>query len=610
MLIKYEIEMKSKLFFLAFLSLSVVSCTLEPMFPVPVADERMVDVSVEMGVCAQTRSSYVGAVDRIVDWTVFAYLDGKLCLEHYSSQGSRIRLMTGVPYHFYAVANMGEVRAPVNESDVGDIEYRIEGLSGFDEKGFPMAAHEVRTLSADERSLTLSLTKLVARYDLKLNMDALDKTSFELCSVSVRQSALNVFPFSDESAATVTGDCDLSTPEDVDRLSDGRTVSFYMLENCQGVLLPQNKDEWEKVPDNIPDKKDLCTYLSVKGKWSCPSQKADMEYRMYLGRDNVSDFNIERNKTYDVELFLTDAGADRSSWRVDKTNVENLLYLKFARSQIRAFFYGPKRYVRVIARPEGSKFKLVWDADEAKAKRATLSSEGGFLVAEARACYNYDSVKVRLYSESDVLMDEMTVYTVPGWNYAFFDKEGTVMGAGQVDYPPVQYGPNIETALASVYPYSDNADIAQMSLDKNKDPFLRVAALSPGYTKLWMRYAGYLEYQCLYVTPNIASFDGIPASGSTLEMKVGERRTFHLTTGPVNDQANPIAVSVSSGTSIALESVSPVRVEHYEVDDVDYGTLYRGVDFTVVAKRSGLSTVACEESYPVFKSSFKVNVTD
>lgn len=170
-----------------------------------------------------------------------------------------------------------------------------------------------------------------------------------------------------------------------------------------------------------------------------------------------------------------------------------------------------------------------------------------------------------------------------------------------------QHGPNLSTARACTLLSSDNEDVVRASIDKKSDPFVRFDAVSPGLTTIRMDNSGFEETVNVYVTPAVLSFEGIPSSGQTFEMKVGESKTFHLSTYPVNEQESAIRVS-SEGSSINVSDISPVTVEHYGIDDVDYGTMYKGVDFTIRANSTGTSVVKCSIEHPSFQSSFYVNV--
>ncbi len=600
--------MRRHLILLTGLLVALVSCAKNetPSYVCTAGDE--VELEIGFNDLPLSKSSIRADENEVCDWNLYAYLNGSLYLERYSSDGDRIRLASGCEYHFYLLANAGKIRAPQKEADIDKLEFRAAGLNSFNENGFPMCCSDVIAVSDSDTRLEFTLNKLIARYDFKIDDKSLEKTSFSISSVSVCQSALNVFPFSSSSAATIVGDCDFASDEDVSVLAGGGTVSFYMLENCQGNLLPDNRDEWMKVPENLGGKQNLCTYLSVKGKWAKLGADADIEYRMYLGNDNHSDFNVVRNRTYQVTLNLTDDGSSRVSWRVEKTNLRDLTYYKFTNKHLYAFYEGI-RATRIIARPEGCEFKLSWNEDKVKKWYANIYLDGKYLVVDTRRTFNNDTLNVYLYSSDDVLKDMMTIDLIPDFSYVIFDQEGCVLGPGQSYYPSVSCNPTMGNALYYSSLSSDNEDVAKAAKDENADSFIRLDARSPGTANICVTEHGHPEYLGVYVTPNIRALDGIPASGETIEMKVGETRSFHLSTSPANEQSLPVLVSVSSGTSVSLTGNVPVKNEHYEIGDIDYGTIYNGVDFVIKATNPGLSTVSCSVEYPVFQSSFKVNVT-
>lgn len=586
----------------------VASCT--KYNDLPQVDFAVDEIELEVGFGdpALTKSSINAAVDAVYDWNLYVYLDGTLYLKHYSEDGSRIRLATGNRYNFYVLANTGRMDAPVKETDIAGLEYRADNVSVFNEKGFPMCCSESAYVKEGDSRLDFRLKKLVARYDLSIDDRLLDKTSFTLMSVSVCQSALNVFPFALRSVATLTGDCDYSSQEDVSILSGGGTVSFYMLENCQGNLLPYNMDEWKKVPENISSKKALCTYISVKGKWAKLGADADIEYRMYLGKDNHSDFDIERNKTYEVTLCLTDEGSQRSSWRVALTNERDLTELRFARSVVNAYYKGDRK-VRIISKPEGIGFNLSWNQQKVDYMFAKLSQIDNYLYIDTRGTPFNDTLIVGLYSENGVLKDEMTINVISGAFYVIFKDEGCVLGPGQDFCPEIIFYPSLTHAYLYSTLTSDNEDVAVGSLKRDENQLVTLKAVSPGFAEICVTNYSHPEYYGVYVTPYITSFDGIPAPGKTIDMKVGERRVFHLQSLPTNEQPAPMSVSVASGSSVSITDNSPIVNEHFEVNDIDYGTIFNGVDFELTAVSPGISTVRCKVEYPSLQTSFKVNVS-
>ena len=164
----------------------------------------------------------------------------------------------------------------------------------FSSKGFPMAATVTKKITGAEQEIEIRLERLIAKVELKINSSSLP--GFRVNSVRLMNSPKDIVPFTTGSGAASTMTGDTATASDIAGLNAGKSATFYMLENCQGILLPGNKDQWEKVPENIPaEKEKLCTYMEVTADLDGSSGvEGPVTYRFYLGQDETTDFNIFR----------------------------------------------------------------------------------------------------------------------------------------------------------------------------------------------------------------------------------------------------------------------------------------------------------------------------
>lgn len=271
-----------------------------------------------------TKSVIAPNEDAIFDLNLYAFCDGRLISQEYFESDERLemKLLYGQRYNLYALANMGRVAAPIDERDfVKNCEYRIEehcDLGQF----LPMSwSCEAFVVDSWADRVTIDMERLVTKISFSIEKTALK--GLEVNSVRLCQSAAVVRPFKNEDGSFVTGldeilDGDYASAADLDVLNSGGQVTFYAMENCHGELLAGNDDPWAKVPDNIADKSSLCTYLEV----DCTFREGyfysgDVTYRMYLGTDGLSNFDVRRNSLLRVLLFLTDDALREVSWRVD-----------------------------------------------------------------------------------------------------------------------------------------------------------------------------------------------------------------------------------------------------------------------------------------------------
>lgn len=126
-----------------------------------------------------------------------------------------------------------------------------------------------------------------------------------------------------------------STPEEPHSMVDG-VIPLFMFENKQGKMETANTDQTAKEPPM--DKKDLCTYIEVFADYeyrkeldtdnSTPKPgniptvlSGTITYRLYLGEDVVSDFNVIRNKHYQLTLNLKDWAGLKEDGKITDGNI-------------------------------------------------------------------------------------------------------------------------------------------------------------------------------------------------------------------------------------------------------------------------------------------------
>lgn len=278
-----------------------------------------------------TRSSLGFDENAVSCINVYVYGDGVLQGALYSddmSSGCGLELQGNRDYNVYALANTGRVEAPADETALSSMVWNAGALDNIADTGAPMMARTTVHTGSMTQTVRLELVRLLSRVNFRLERGAL--SGLEVTSVRLRQSPLDVMPFAEASAASSVTDGDSASEADLAAVNTGDMISFYMLENCQGVLLPDNDDQWQKVPDNIPEHAGLCTYLEVGGRFDgSEGLSGTVTYRFFLGQDNTSDFNVCRNTESTVILSLTEAGLSRISWRVDNSDVtsEGLEYI-------------------------------------------------------------------------------------------------------------------------------------------------------------------------------------------------------------------------------------------------------------------------------------------
>ncbi len=323
-----------------------------------------------------TRSARVSDEAAIHDVNLFLYRNGRLEWKEYRESGDPItlRLLEGETYAIYAVANVGQADAPASEPDIHSYTVSSEAMAGR----IPMASVSGLSVTVAPalsgtslpaaNQVSIELVRLAAKYNFQVDRSEMQYGSFTIESVRICQAARSVEAFAPESQASTAAqvsDGDYASVQDLSALNSSSFVSFYMLENRHGTLLPGNTDPWKKEYFNasVAAAAGLCTYLEVKGHYQDRSGglQATHTYRMYLGQDATTNFDVTRNTEYTLTLVVSDLGAWKESWKVDRGDITDTRSLHFEPSELEIASLGSAE-ARVVGNPSGIDYSLKWDA--------------------------------------------------------------------------------------------------------------------------------------------------------------------------------------------------------------------------------------------------------
>lgn len=235
----------------------------------------------------------------------------------------KVRLMAGCVYNIYVLANAGKLPVSVSEDEFKEkCIYSINEISELQGR-LPMAWSRTGVQVREGMgSIVVQLERLAAKVNFSLDKNVLE--GLRITSARLCQCASVVRPFRDSGGrgSYAMGpdeliDGDMATEGDLLELNSGKSIGFYALENCQGILLPDNVSPACKVPEELGPVADLCTYLEVAGVFGEDSfLDGEVIYRFYLGLDACTSFDVPGNSSIDVTLQLTGTGLREVSWRV------------------------------------------------------------------------------------------------------------------------------------------------------------------------------------------------------------------------------------------------------------------------------------------------------
>ena len=249
------------------------------------------------------------------DIMISVYCDGSLVetLDLQDSRDGEMELDAGRYYSYYATANIARVTIPESESSMKSSRVNVTPMEPSG--GIPMATSGGFTVTGDGTDIQVIFKRLYSKILFSVDFD--DVPGMEITSARIRQAATSVSLFT-ESAADDVADGDAASSADIRDLNDGEAITFYLPENCQGVLLPSNDDSWDKIPDNISGEADICSYIEAECEFDGSGDLfGNVTYRFYLGQDAVSDFNVIRNTENSVTLKLSRDALTTPSWQVE-----------------------------------------------------------------------------------------------------------------------------------------------------------------------------------------------------------------------------------------------------------------------------------------------------
>lgn len=250
---------------------------------------------------------------------------------YYSGNGNSMEtvILEKMKYTVYAIANAGKRIHAVSASQIEDIVYRPNDISAIvsPSGAVLMSGKTERMLLTNGQRIVINLTRCVAKIEVKADYSMLnDDVDISVRRVALKNVPLEVSVFADNKIAGPADAADglvIENPNE-DELSLG--LVFYQYENMQGMLLPDNLEQSKKAWPQESIYSKTCSYIELEASYSSPRKRGDILYRFYLGTDMVANFDVIRNRMHSITVnFREDGAVDENSWRVDNSNIIDLV---------------------------------------------------------------------------------------------------------------------------------------------------------------------------------------------------------------------------------------------------------------------------------------------
>ena len=252
---------------------------------------------------ADTRAADENAVRDINLWACGTDVGRNVHL--YLPGGKTAAALTLIPdnYRFYAVANAGRDLGEMAEAALQTLAAPFSGEPG-NGAALPMAARGELRVSGPA-SITLRLRRLVSKLSLSLSVAPALQSALTIESVQLLSVPDRCLYFTDNRAADLSQRTDYPV-QNVSGTSFSRT--YYLPENMAGVNASV-ASERQKDKAHAPSG---ATWLRIKGRHN----DRPCTYSVYLGANNTTDFNVERNTLQYLNITLS--GSEPTDLRVSR----------------------------------------------------------------------------------------------------------------------------------------------------------------------------------------------------------------------------------------------------------------------------------------------------
>ncbi len=250
------------------------------------------------------------------------YTDGTVSLN--------IGIMKDMKYTVYAIANAGREIYATTAHELENLVHEIDDISQITTTSgaLLMAGKSDAMLLEDGKLITIDITRCAAKILLKADFSKLNSdVEIDIKSIQLKNAPKSVKLFTDNKieGAEEAMDGEMINNPALESLSnDG--IQFYLFENRQGTLLPNNSDQTKKVFPEDSDYYNTCSFVEMKGSYSSSRKRGEILYRFYLGTDMTSNFDVIRNTQHNITVnFIGDGAVDENTWRVDNSEIIDLV---------------------------------------------------------------------------------------------------------------------------------------------------------------------------------------------------------------------------------------------------------------------------------------------
>ena len=277
------------------------ACSDADINPNPTTQAQQITMTFRCGEMSPTRSA--SSDTRIDDINLYLFpVNGGPARHIYIApvQSVVLELPKG-DYTLYAIANLGHDAGERTQDFVRTLHVERDPAVLADAP-FPMSAQQSVTVRGDTQ-IAVSLIRAVAKVNFSYTVAADFAKSFRVKFIQLRSVPRSATLFGSSRAESSEAVADMPP---IETSATTYAATYYLLENRQGEVAgigyQQQKDQ-TRAPEHA-------TYIAIAGE----ADGTQVVYRIYLGANNTTDFNVGRNRVYNIDARIL--GMNTVDWRV------------------------------------------------------------------------------------------------------------------------------------------------------------------------------------------------------------------------------------------------------------------------------------------------------
>ncbi len=200
------------------------------------------------------------------------------------------QLMPG-NYTLYVVANVHEDLGELSKEALLQYEYNHSNMTS----DIPMVARTNVSIKDNVKLSAIQIERIAAKIVYTIMVDDAVDSKIKLRSVQFCNLPKKTSLFSEGTSSTDSADFENGTVMETNNEKE-YVGTFYMLENCQGEV-SSITDQKDKSPENAPE---YASYIKI----IADGQDKILEYTVYLGENNTTNFDVRKNTQHTMNLII------------------------------------------------------------------------------------------------------------------------------------------------------------------------------------------------------------------------------------------------------------------------------------------------------------------